>query len=112
MRFRSLSQDSTSVGNDRFRDSARLFTQATKSKDRVRFGLIGFRDHPDSDPDNEFVAKNFTPDLVSLDRFVDVIQEYGKAKAGGDLQEEMFRGVLDSPQNLYEALGRLEKLFR
>ena len=78
------------------RDSARLFTQATGgSKERVRFGLIGFRDHPESDQDNEFVARNFTPDLVSYDKFLELIQEHGKAKAGGDLQEEMFRGVLE-----------------
>jgi bifunctional non-homologous end joining protein LigD len=25
---------------------------------------------------------------------------------------DLFRGVLESPQNLYEALGRLEKLFK
>jgi hypothetical protein len=76
------------------RDSALHFTRAAP-KDRVRFGLIGFRDHPDSDPDNEFVARNFTPDLVSYDSFVDIILKQGKAKGGGDLQEEMYRGVLE-----------------
>ena len=25
---------------------------------------------------------------------------------------DLFRGVLDRPQNLYDALGRLEKLFK
>jgi hypothetical protein len=77
------------------RNSARLFAQAVGSSDRIRFGFVGFRDNLDSDPENEFVVKNFTPELVSREKLVELIEKFGIAKAGGDLQEEVFHGVLE-----------------
>ena len=37
---------------------------------------------------------------------------FGNARERFREKGDLFRGVLDTPQNLYDALGQLEKLFR
>lgn len=99
--FTGSMQAHINAAMEALRDSATTFQGATKSKsdERVRFGLVGFRDHLDSvsgpGEDNEYAFKNFTPELVSRSRLVELLQQHGKAQAGGDIEEEVFPGVLE-----------------
>lgn len=75
-------------------NSARLFTQSATA-DRVRFGLVGYRDHLSSDEKNEFVVRNFTPSLVDNRQFVDLMDQHAKPIGGGDWEEEVFAGMIE-----------------
>lgn len=61
-------------------------------RERVRFGLWGFRDH--GEEGQEFVVKNFTPQLQDIDSFVSTLS---MAKASnsraGDYEEDLLGGV-------------------
>jgi hypothetical protein len=92
------------------KDSAKIFAQATKAEDRIRFGLVGYRDHPDSAPNFEFVAKNFTPELVSREELVKVITKYGQTRDGGDYPEDVFAGVLEGLNSHWDP-GAIKLLF-
>jgi serine/threonine-protein kinase PpkA len=94
------------------RDSARILSQSTRTEDRVRFGLIGYRDHPEANPDSEFIARNFTPELVGRTRFTSIIEAHGVAsKVGGkDIQEDVMAGVLEGLNSQWEP-GAIKLLF-
>lgn len=99
--FTGSMQEHINATLEAMRASATTFQGAAKSKseERVRFGLIGFRDHPEAvggpGENNEYVFKNFTPELVSRGRLVELLQQHGKAQAGGDIEEEVFPAVLE-----------------
>jgi hypothetical protein len=73
-------------------ESAQKFSEVAGSTDRIKFGLIGFRDSVEKWPENEFVVKNFTERLVDGTQFVALLRG-ARAKAGGDVPEAVFAGV-------------------
>jgi hypothetical protein len=68
---------------------------SAQTADRFRFGLVAYRDSLEVAPQLEYVARNFTPDLVSAEEFVGVLEKDGAATSVGsvDYAEEAFAGV-------------------
>ncbi len=65
-----------------------------KLSEKVRFGLIGYRDSLDVVPKLEYTAKNFTPELVDGNALVTLLADAKAAKVGSkDYQEEVFAGI-------------------
>jgi hypothetical protein len=65
-----------------------------KLADKVRFGLIGYRDSLEVAPKLEYTAKNFTPELVDGSALVTLLTGAKAAKVGSkDYQEEVFAGI-------------------
>lgn len=62
---------------------------------RVRFGLIGYRDDVTKIPALMFTAKNFTPELLAAEPFIDMLRKEAKATRIGsvDYAEEVYAGV-------------------
>lgn len=84
------------------RNSARYFQTVAGSSDRLRFGFVGYRDALASDGKNEYVAKNFTPNLVDHKEFVNVVTSQVRANAGGDIAEEVYAGFLKGLQSNWD----------
>jgi hypothetical protein len=63
--------------------------------DRVRFGLVGYRDSLTAAPKIEYTAKNFTPELVDGAELAKLLDSKAKATSVGshDYQEEAFAGI-------------------
>ena len=68
---------------------------SAQTADRFRFGLVAYRDSLEVAPQLEYVARNFTPDLVSAEELVAVLEKDGAATSVGsvDYAEEAFAGV-------------------
>jgi hypothetical protein len=66
-----------------------------KVKQKVRFGLVGYRDDVTKFPALEFTSKNFTPEMIDVDTFVTLLEQEAKATSFGskDYPEEVFAGV-------------------
>ena len=64
-------------------------------QERVRFGLVGFRDDASQIKALEFTAKNFTPELLPANQFIELIDKEVKATRIGsiDYAEEVYAGV-------------------
>jgi hypothetical protein len=64
-------------------------------KQKVRFGLVGYRDDTSKMAALEYTVKNFTPELVDVDRFVEILENEAKATQFGsmDYPEEVLAGV-------------------
>lgn len=64
-------------------------------EDRVRFGLVGFRDSVEKMPALEFTAKNFTPSLIDAGSFTQLVRKQARATRIGskDYEEEVYAGV-------------------
>ena len=64
-------------------------------KQKVRFGLIGYRDDIKKVKALEYTAKNYTPDLVDVDRFVELLEKEAKVTSIGsvDYAEEAYAGI-------------------
>jgi hypothetical protein len=64
-------------------------------QERVRFGLVAYRDDVKRMPALGYTARNFTPQLVTADRFVDLVDQEVKATRFGstDYAEEVYAGV-------------------
>jgi serine/threonine-protein kinase PpkA len=77
---------------DSIRESAQKFSDVAGAEERIKFGLIGFRDSTDRWPENEFVTKNFTPNLVNRRQFEALLRN-AVAKEGGDVPEAVYAGV-------------------
>ena len=61
---------------------------------RLRFGLVGYRDDVTKIPALEFTTKNFTPELVDLEHFSTLLGEVRAARVNSrDYPEEVFAGV-------------------
>ena len=91
-------------------NSARVFAQASKEANRVRFGLVAYRDHMDADPKNEFVTRNFTNSFLGSE-FVDIMRRHAKPLAGGDLEEEVIAGLIDGLNNSKWEDGAVKLIF-
>ncbi len=64
---------------------------------KVRFGLVGYRDDLRINPALEFVAKNFTSEMVEADKFVEIISNAKATEVSSeDYQEEVFAGVSEA----------------
>lgn len=63
--------------------------------DRFRFGLVGFRDDIRLVPALEFVARDFTPDLVRLEDFIQLLDQKVHAATVSSVgySEDLFAGV-------------------
>ena len=63
--------------------------------ERIRFGLVGFRDDVAKAPALEFTRRNFTPELLDTDGFVKVLSEDAKAAtvSSPGYAEEVFAGI-------------------
>jgi len=63
-------------------------------RERVRFGLIGYRDSLKRAPGLEYETRLFTPELVDAATLAKVLAQAKAARVGsGDYQEEVFAGV-------------------
>ena len=70
---------------DAVRDSVRESTQALASKvggDRIRFGLVGYRDNVDVSPGIGFASNNFTPELLPPTEFSALLETGGSGAEG------------------------------
>ena len=64
-------------------------------KDKVKFGVWGFRDS--STPKLEYVTKNFTPELLPVDKFLTAMADVQETKVdSGAFDEDVFSGVNDA----------------
>lgn len=72
---------------------AKSFTADTA--DRVRFGLVTFRDSVEAVPQLEYLTRNLTPELANGETLVGLLDEQARATAVGSLDyaEEVFAGV-------------------
>lgn len=67
----------------------------------VRFGLWGYRDDPEAireaiGGDIEFLTKNFTPELQTIDEFIQTLENVKETKVDSvDYAEDVFAGVRD-----------------
>ncbi len=63
--------------------------------ERLRFGLVGFRDDVEKAPDLEFTRRNFTPGLVDGAAFAKLLEQEAKAAtvSSPGYSEEVFAGV-------------------
>jgi hypothetical protein len=66
-----------------------------KVKQKIRLGLIGYRDDVSSSPDLEFISKNFTPELVDVENFIDILENEAQAATVSSVgfSEEVFAGI-------------------
>ena len=82
---------------DMTRDAVRRMVQTTGARlqERVRFGLVGYRDSVKAVPAVEYTTHNFTPQLVDAEQLVELLTHEAKATPAGSLDyaEEVFAGV-------------------
>lgn len=78
---------------DAMTDMVRVINQENVA-DRVSFGLVGYRDNTSLMPQLEFTAKNFTPELLSADQFVNLLGSVNETSVSSqDYAEEVFAGL-------------------
>ena len=82
---------------DMTRDAVRRMVQTTgdRLKDKVKFGLVGYRDAVAAVPAVEYTSRNFTPELVDANSLIEVLTNEARATPAGSLDyaEEVFSGV-------------------
>ena len=82
---------------DMTRDAVSRMVQSAgdKLKERVRFGLVGYRDSTSAAPAVEYVTHDFTPELVDAAALREILTTRAKATLAGsvDYAEEVFAGV-------------------
>lgn len=82
---------------DETRDAVRRMVQTTgdRLKDKVKFGLVGYRDSVAAVPSVEYTSRNFTPELVDANTLIEVLTNDARATPAGSLDyaEEVFAGV-------------------
>lgn len=77
-------------------DLARFIAQENVAE-RIRFGLVGFRDSIALLPELEFTALNFTPRLLPVDEFVNTVGSViVESPIDHDFEEEVFAGVQEA----------------
>ncbi|MCB1750084.1 MAG: VWA domain-containing protein [Gammaproteobacteria bacterium] len=64
-------------------------------EERIRYGLVGFRDDVALTPELEFTSRNFTPELLAIDAFENLLHTGIRAseKSSVGYAEEVFAGV-------------------
>lgn len=70
---------------------------ASDNKVDFRFGLVGYRDSVEVTPDLEWSTKNFTPELVSAENLVQILNANAKAAevSSDEWAEDVHGGVLE-----------------
>jgi len=76
-----------------------------QAENKVRFGLVGYRDDVRKMPKVEFTAKNFTPKLVEAPEMVRILSDEAQAsKVGsGDYAEEVYAGMKMALESNWDA---------
>ncbi len=75
-------------------DIARWFSRDAKISQQMRFGLVGYRDNVQLIPGLEWTTHNFTPALVDVNEFENVVGSANEATASSvDYPEEVYAGV-------------------
>jgi hypothetical protein len=81
---------------DAVRNIARFITKHLTIRQSIHFGLWGYRDSLEI-PGIEYLTKNFTPTLQSLENFEQTLQGVHEATVGSEgFEEDMFSGVHDA----------------
>ncbi len=64
-------------------------------EERIRFGLVGFRDDIRRAPDLEFTSRNFTPKLVDVHGFIQLLDKQARAArvSSPGYSEDVFAGI-------------------
>jgi serine/threonine-protein kinase PpkA len=64
-------------------------------KQKIRFGLVGYRDDVSKTPQLEFTCKNYTPELVDMETFIDTLDKKASVAKVSSIgyPEEVFAGV-------------------
>lgn len=82
---------------DMTRDAVRRIVQTAgeRLQQRVRFGLIGYRDSTQAAPAVQYTVRNFTPELVDAGALTEILAGEARATPAGSLDyaEEVFAGV-------------------
>lgn len=87
---------------DALKNLAQSFANTYKDdpelRDKIRFGLVGYRDNAKIMPALDFTTKNFTPELVGADDLVRMLETDATATIVGsrDHPEEVFAGVKEA----------------
>ncbi|MCY4463672.1 MAG: VWA domain-containing protein [Albidovulum sp.] len=90
---RNAIQQSVQLVGERFASEAENF----------RFGLVGYRDVVELSPGIEFVARNFTPQMLSVEDFASVLGD-GSADGGTSAIKESEVGSGDFPEEVFAGL--------
>lgn len=76
---------STKIGKDR------------KTKDTIRFGVWGYRDSVEAIPGIEYTTFNYTPELLSANKFIEQLKKVDVTETDSmDYPEDMFSGVANA----------------
>ena len=83
---------------DRTRDAIAAIANRTSKAamgEKIHYGLVGFRDDVSLTPELEFTSKNFTPQLVDIKTFEELLQKQARAseKSSVGYAEEVFAGI-------------------
>ena len=82
-------------------------TFSGKKEAQVRYGLVGYRDDLAAEPYQEFVTRNFTPQLVNASELVTILEQIEPTdNATGDYPEEMFAGVKEAISSYWDEDSR------
>ncbi len=86
-------------------DMAHLITEDAKLKEKVKFGLVGYRDDVAAVAEVEFLAESFTDNatvdvesfLLKMEDVVPMMMQFAnEGRSSGDYQEEVFAGVKEA----------------
>ena len=76
---------------------SRQLASEQELKERIRFGVWGYRDPVEAIPAIEYTTKNFTEQLLSVDEFLPIISSVKETKVDSvDFPEDMFSGLADA----------------
>jgi hypothetical protein len=81
------------------RTASQQFEERLPNEDALKFGVVGYRDAVESSPGLEYVAKNFTPELLDGQAFRDLLDSgvvAASLEGSGDLAEEVFAGLQEA----------------
>jgi len=99
--------DATKDAVDRL--AKRIAEQSETLGEKIRFGLIGYRDDTRLMPALEFTAQNFTPLLVDGTQFSEILESEARAAivSSKGYSEDMFAGVAMALQDVAWTPGNL-----
>ena len=83
---------------DRTRDAIAAIASRTSKAgmgEKIHYGLVGFRDDVSLTPELEFTSRNFTPQLLDIATFGELLQKQARAseKSSVGYAEEVFAGI-------------------
>jgi hypothetical protein len=82
---------------DFIRKTSTQLAEAKSNSIAIKFGIWGYRDSAEDIPRIGYTTKNYTPELVNIEEFVDVLSNVKVTEVDSvDYPEDMFSGVLDA----------------